>query len=220
VATVERVQVATETVANEPEKAHTERVLAPEQKVALIATVKARFEANMKRHEGIEWANVEAKLLANPEKMWSLNEMERTGGEPDVVGYDKRTDKFMFFDCSAESPVGRRHIVYDRRAQDLLTKNYPRRKCLGNAVDMAEKMGIKMLDERQYQDQLQILGEFDLNTWSWIKTSQDRRRDGGAVHASRCKGGEHNLGVIMILDRAFPVGARLASGGFRGALRV
>ena len=132
------------------------RKLSPEQREELLRTLKARFEKNMNRHKGLEWAKVQAKLEANTEKLWSLNEMERTGGEPDVVGHDKKTDEYIFYDCSAESPKGRRSVCYDREALESRKKHKPE----NNAIDMAADMGIELLTEEQYRE-LQKLGNFD-----------------------------------------------------------
>ena len=132
------------------------RKLSPEQREELLRTLKARFEKNMNRHKGLEWAKVQAKLEANPEKLWSLNEMERTGGEPDVVGHDKKTGEYIFYDCSAESPKGRRSVCYDREALESRKEHKPE----NNAIDMAADMGIELLTEEQYRE-LQKLGKFD-----------------------------------------------------------
>src|SRR3989441_8028308 len=136
----------------------------PEQREQLLKALKARFEKNMNRHKGLEWAKVQAKLEANTEKLWSLNEMERTGGEPDVVGHDKKTGEYIFYDCSAESPKGRRSFCYDREAMESRKEHKPK----NNAIDMAAAMGIELLTEEQYRD-LQELGEFDTKTSSWAQ---------------------------------------------------
>lgn len=156
--------------------------LSPAQREELISTLKARFEKNMNRHEGIEWAKVQAKLdsPACREKLWSLSEMERTGGEPDVVGYDEKTGDCIFYDCSAESPKGRRSICYDREALDARKENKP----ANSAVGMALEMGIELLTEKQYRE-LQQLGNFDLKTSSWVKTHPEIRRRGGALFCDR-----------------------------------
>src|SRR5574338_1364351 len=142
----------------------------------LLSALKARFEKNMNRHEGFEWAAVRARLEASPGKLWSLNEMERTGGEPDVVRYDKKNGEYIFYDCSAESPKGRRSLCYDREALDARKENKPK----DSALDMAAAMGIEILTEEQYQE-LQQLGKFDLKTSSWIKTPAKIRKPGGAI---------------------------------------
>ena len=139
--------------------------LSPEQREELLRTLQARFEKNMNRHKGLEWGKVRAKLEANAEKLWSLNEMERTGGEPDVVGHDKQTGEYIFYDCSAESPKGRRSVCYDREALESRKENKPQ----DSAVGMADAMGIELLTEEQYRD-LQKLGNFDTKTSSWVKT--------------------------------------------------
>ena len=149
--------------------------LSPEQREDLLGALKARFEKNMNRHKGLEWATVQAKLEANTEKLWSLNEMERTGGEPDVVGHDKKADEYIFYDCSAESPKGRRSVCYDREALESRKEHKPE----DNAIDMAAAMGIELLTEEQYRE-LQKLGNFDTKTSSWVKTPCDIRKRGGA----------------------------------------
>src|SRR5512145_537510 len=152
--------------------------LSAEQRQELLRALKARFEKNMNRHKGLEWSKVQAKLEANTKKLWSLNEMERTGGEPDVVGHDKRTGEYVFYDCSAESPQGRRSLCYDRDALESRKEHKPE----NNAVDMAAAMGIELLTEEQYRA-LQQLGEFDTKTSSWVKTPADIRERGGALFA-------------------------------------
>jgi|SRR5579862_4585952 len=154
--------------------------LAREQREKLLGTLKARFEKNMNRHQGLEWAKVQARLDANAEKLWSLNEMERTDGEPDVVGHDKKTGEYIFYDCSAESPKGRRSLCYDREALDSRKENKPK----GNAVEMADAIGVELLTEEQYRE-LQKLGEFDTKTSSWVKTPSAVRKLGGAFFCDR-----------------------------------
>jgi len=154
--------------------------LSPKQREELLAGLKARFESNMNRHKGVEWAKVQAKLEANPEKLWSLNEMERTGGEPDIVGHDKKTGEYIFYDCSAESPKGRRSVCYDREALESRKEHKPE----NTAVDMAVAMGIELLTEEQYRE-LQKLGDFDTKTSSWVKTPSDIRKLGGAIFCDR-----------------------------------
>ena len=154
--------------------------LSPEQREELLRALKARFEKNMNRHKGLEWARVQAKLEANAEKLWSLNEMERTGGEPDVVGHDKKTGEYIFYDCSAESPKGRRNVCYDREGQEARKAFKPE----DNAIDMAAAMSIELLTEEQYRE-LQKLGNFDTKTSSWLKTPSEIRKLGGAIFADR-----------------------------------
>ena len=192
-----------------PSTAALKKGLSPDQSVELLRALKARFEENMGRHEGLEWAEVQAKLEALPEKLWSLNEMEMTGGEPDVVGHDKGTDEYIFVDCSAESPGGRRNVVYDREAQEKREKKgvHPE----GNVIDMAAAMGIELLTEEQYRE-LQRLGEFDTKTSSWVKTPPDIRKLGGAIFMDR------RYDHVFLYHNSAPsfYGAR----GFRGSLRV
>lgn len=181
--------------------------LSPEQCETLLHILKARFEKNMTRHEGLEWPNIQAKLEAQPEKLWSLNEMESTGGEPDVVGYDKQADEFIFYDCSAESPKERRSICYDRQALDSRKKFKPE----NSALDMAAAMGVKILSEEQYRE-LQTLGEFDTKTSSWVETPPDIRKLGGALFCDR----RYNTVFVYHNGADSYYGAR----GFRGSLRV
>lgn len=146
----------------------------------LLSTLKARFEKNMNRHEGLEWAKVKTKLEANAGKLWSLSEMERTGGEPDVVGHDRKTGEYIFVDCSAESPKGRTSVCYDREALDSRKEHKPK----NSAIDMAADMGIELLNEEQYRE-LQKLGDFDTKTSSWVQTPADIRKLGGALFCDR-----------------------------------
>jgi hypothetical protein len=183
--------------------------LSPEQREELLRALKARFEKNMNRHKGLEWVKVLAKLdpPAGGEKLWSLNEMERTGGEPDVVGYDKNTGEYLFYDCSAESPKGRRNICYDREGQEARKSFIPE----DNAIDMAAAMGIELLTEEQYRE-LQKLGNFDTKTSSWVKTPSDIRKLGGALFADR------RYGNVFVYHNSAPsyYGVR----AFRGSLWV
>jgi hypothetical protein len=181
--------------------------LSPEQREELLRALKARFEKNLNRHKNLEWAKVQAKLEANTEKLWSLGEMERTGGEPDVVGFDEKTGEYIFYDCSAESPKGRRSVCYDREAQEARKEHKPE----NNAVDMAAAMGIELLTEEQYRD-LQKLGNFDTKTSSWVKTPSDIRNLGGALF------GDFRYGNVFV----YHSGAQSYYGvrAFRGSLRV
>jgi len=154
--------------------------LPAKQRGELLSTLKARFKKNMNRHKGVDWARVQARLEANPEKLWSLNEMETTGGEPDVVGHDQKTGEYIFYDCSAESPKGRRSVCYDREALEARKEHKPK----DSAINMANAMRIEMLTEAQYRE-LQKLGEFDTKTSSWIKTPADIRKLGGALYCDR-----------------------------------
>lgn len=181
--------------------------LSPEQREELLRVLKERFEKNMNRHKGLEWAKVQAKLEANIEKLWSLHEMESTGGEPDVIGYDTKTDEYIFYDCSKESPKGRRSVCYDREALESRKKHKPE----NNAIDMADAMGIELLTEEQYR-QLQELGVFDTKTSSWVKTPSDIRELGGAIFCDR----RYNT-VFMYHNGAE---SYYAARGFRGSLRV
>jgi len=188
-------------------KVKTKKDLSPGQREDLIGVLKARFEKNMKRHKGIEWTEVEAKLEADTEKIWSLNEMERTGGEPDVVGHDKKTGEYIFYDCSAESPKGRRSVCYDREALESRKENKPK----DNAIDMAAAMGIEILTIDEYRE-LQKLGSFDTKTSSWVKTPSDIRKLGGAIFA------DYRYGNVFIYHNGAE--SYYAARGFRGSLRV
>ena len=181
--------------------------LAPEQREALLRALKARFEKNKNRHKGIEWAKVQAKLEANPGKLWSLNEMERTGGEPDVVGQDKKTGEYIFYDCSAESPKGRRSVCYDREALESRKEHKPK----GSAIDMTAAMGIELLSEEQYRE-LQKLGTFDAKTSSWVKTPADIRKLGGALFCDR------RYDTVFVYHNG--ADSYYAARAFRGSLRV
>lgn len=181
--------------------------LSPEQREELLGLMKARFEQNMNRHKGLEWIKVYAKLEANPEKLWSLNEMERTGGEPDVVGYDKKTGEYFFYDCSAESPKGRRSLCYDREALQSRKEHKPK----NNAIDLAAAIGIEILSEEQYRE-LQKLGNFDIKTSSWVKTPSDIRILGGALFCDR------RYNTVFVYHNGAE--SYYAARGFRGLLRV
>ncbi|WP_047986574.1 DUF4256 domain-containing protein [Ornithinibacillus californiensis] len=191
----------------EKTKAMNEKELTQEQREDLIRALKARFESNMQRHEELEWDKVQEKLEAIPEKLWSLYEMERTEGEPDVVDYDKEKDEYIFFDCSKESPKGRRSICYDREALEARKKHKPE----NSAMDVANAMGIEMLTEEQYRS-LQELGNFDLKTSSWVQTPDDIRKLGGAIFC------DYRYGHVFVYHNGADsyYGAR----GFRGSLRV
>jgi len=183
------------------------RELPTEQREELLGALKTRFEENMSRHKDLQWSKVQAKLEANTEKLWSLNEMERTNGEPDVVGYDKETGEYIFYDCSAESPKGRRNVCYDREGLESRKENKPE----NSAIDMAEAMGIEILTEEQYRE-LQKLGNFDTKTSSWVKTPSEIRKLGGALFADR------RYNSVFVYHNSAPsyYGVR----GFRGSLRV
>ncbi len=178
-----------------------------EQREGLLKVLKARFEKNMNRHNDIEWAKVQAKLEANTEKLWSLNEMEGTGGEPDVVGYDKKKDEYIFYDCSAESPKGRRSVCYDHEALESRKNHKPE----NNAMDMAAAMGIELLTEEQYRA-LQKIENFDMKTSSWVQTPPDIRKLGGALFCDR------RFGHVFVYHNG--ADSYYAARGFRGSLRI
>lgn len=184
-----------------------EKELPLEQREELLGTLKDRFEKNMHRHKGLEWAKVQAKLEANPEKLWSLNEMEITGGEPDVVDYDDQKDEYIFYDCSAESPTGRRSVCYDREALESRKKNKPE----NNVMDMAASMGIELLTEEQYRA-LQELENFDKKTSSWVRTPPEIRKLGGAIFC------DYRYGHVFMYHNG--ADSYYAARGFRGLLRV
>ena len=181
--------------------------LSIEESSALLNTLKLRFEKNKNRHKGIAWADVEAKLNAAPEKLWSLTIMEETGGEPDVVGYDKKTGEYIFYDCSPESPKGRRSVCYDREALEARKEHKP----ADNAIDMAAEMGIELLSEEEYRE-LQQLGTFDAKTSSWVKTPAAIRKLGGAVFC------DFRYGTVFLYHNGAE--SYYAARGFRGSLRV
>lgn len=181
--------------------------LSQQQSEELLQTLKTRFEKNMSRHKGIEWAKVQGKLEVNPGKLWSLDDMETTGGEPDVVGYDKKTDEYIFYDCSVESPKDRRSLCYDRQALDSRKEHKPK----DSAMDLATAMGIEILTEEQYRE-LQQLGNFDLKTSSWVKTPADIRKLGGALFCDR------RYNTVFLYHNGAE--SYYAARGFRGALRV
>ena len=181
--------------------------LSPEQHEELLGALKARFEKNTNRHKGLEWAQVQSKLEANADKLWSLNEMERTGGEPDVIGHDNKTGEYVFYDCSAESPKGRRSLCYDREALESRKEHKPE----GNAVDMAAAMGIELLTEEQYRE-LQKLGNFDTKTSSWVRTPSNIRKLGGALFCDR------RYDTVFVYHNGAE--SYYAARAFRGSLRV
>jgi Protein of unknown function (DUF4256) len=182
--------------------------LPAEQRKKLLEVLKSRFEKNMNRHNGLEWAEVQARLQTNAEKLWSLNEMEKTGGEPDVVGRDKQTGEYIFYDCSAESPKDRRNVCYDRAGQQKREKQglHP-----GSAMDMAAAMGIELLTEEEYGE-LQKFGEFDTKTQSWLRTPAEIRKLDGAIFADR------RFGRVFVYHNTAP--SFYSGRGFRGSLRV
>ena len=183
------------------------KALLPTQREELLRALKARFVKNMNRHKGLEWADVQAKLQAKTEKLWSLNEMEKTGGEPDVVGQDKKTGEYIFYDCAAESPKGRRSLCYDGEALHARKENKPK----DNAADMAATMGIELLTEKQYRE-LQTLGTFDTKTSSWVKTLSDIRKLGGALFCDR------RFNTVFVYHNGAE--SYYAGRAFRGSLRV
>jgi hypothetical protein len=184
-----------------------QELLTTEQQSELIGLLKARFEQNMNRHQGLAWAKVQAKLEAQTEKLWSLGEMERTGGEPDVVGQDAKTGEYIFCDCSAESPKGRRSLCYDRAALEARKENKPQ----DSAMDVAAAMGVELLSEEEYRE-LQKLGNFDSKTSSWLKTPPEIRKLGGAIFA------DYRYGNVFVYHNG--ADSYYAARGFRGSLRV
>ena len=180
--------------------------LLPKQCEELLKVLKTRFEKNMNRHKGLEWAKIQSKLKAQAQKMWSINEMERTGGEPDVVSYDKKTDEYVFYDCSEESPHGRRSFCYDQQALESRKEHKPK----NNAIDMADTMGITLLTEEQYRE-LQKLGKFDTKTSSWVKTPFEIRKMGGALFCDR------RYGNVFVYHNGAE--SYYAARGFRGLLK-
>ena len=181
--------------------------LSKKQSEEILKTLRARFEKNVNRHPGLEWAKVQAKLESNPQKLWSLSEMERTGGEPDVVASDKKTGEYLFYDCSAESPAGRRSFCYDREALDSRKEHKPK----NNAIDLADAIGIELLTEQQYRE-LQKLGAFDTKTSSWVKTPSHIRKLGGALFCDR------RFDTVFVYHNGAE--SYYAARGFRGSLKV
>ena len=187
--------------------AESKKKLSQQQREELLGILKSRFEKNTGRPKGLDWAKVQARLEANPEKLWSLAEMERTGGEPDVVGQDKKTGEYIFFDCSAETPKGRVSVCYDREGLESRKEHRPK----NTAIDMATAMGIELLTEEQYLE-LQKLGEFDLKTSSWVKTPVEIRELGGALYCDR------RYGRVFVGHNGAQ--SYYAARGFRGWIRV
>jgi len=181
--------------------------LSPAQRETLLTTLKSRFDKNAHRHKGLDWSKVQAKLEESPEKLWTINEMERTGGEPDVVAHDKKTGEYVFYDCSAESPKDRRSVCYDREALNARKEHKPK----DSAIDMAAAMGIELLTEEQYRE-LQKLGEFDTKTSSWVQTPSDIRKLGGALYCDR------RYNHVFVYHNGAE--SYYAVRGFRGSLRV
>ncbi|MBK7140742.1 MAG: DUF4256 domain-containing protein [bacterium] len=181
--------------------------LSPDQRNKLLNTLKSRFEKNMDRHQGLDWSKVEAKLRAHAEKLWSLNEMEQTGGEPDVVGFDKKSGEFIFYDCAPETPKGRRSLCYDRAALNARKEHKP----ADSATDVAATMGVELLSEEEYRE-LQSLGQFDQKTSSWLKTPADIRKRGGAIF------GDFRYGRVFIYHNGAE--SYYAARAFRAALKV
>jgi hypothetical protein len=181
--------------------------LSNKQREELLGVLQSRFQKNMNRHRGLEWTKVQARLEANPEKLRSLHEMESTGGDPDVVGHDKKTGEYIFYDCSAESPKGRRSLCYDREALDSRKENKPK----GDALDLAGAIGVELLTEEQYRE-LQTLGEFDAKTSSWVKTPSAIRKLGGALFCDR------RFNTVFVYHNGAE--SYYAARGFRGSLRV
>ena len=194
-------------IMRKPSTTASKKELSPKQHEELLRALKACFEKNMNRHKGLEWAKVQAKLEANTEKLWSLNEMERTGGEPDVVGHDKKTGEYIFYDCSAESPKGRRSVCYDGEALESRKEHKPK----NSALDMAAAMGIELLTEEQYRE-LQQLGSFDTKTSSWVITPAPIRKLGGAIFCDR------RYDTVFVYHNSAPTYYRARA--FRGSLRV
>jgi hypothetical protein len=183
------------------------KTLSSEQSEELLKVLKARFEKNMNRHRGLEWTKIQAKLQAHSGKLWSLNEMERTGGEPDVVAHDKKSGEYIFYDCSAESPAGRTSLCYDREGLESRKEHRPK----NSAVDVATAMGIELLTEEQYRE-LQALGEFDVKSSSWVKAPEEMRKLGGGLF------GDRRFGRVFLYHNGAQ--SYYAGRGFRGSLRV
>jgi hypothetical protein len=189
------------------DKISNKKELSEEQLNQLLITLKARFEKNINRHKDIKWVNVQIRLKANTKKLWSLNEMEKTGGEPDVVGLDKKTGEYIFYDCSVESPNGRRNLCYDREALESRKEHKPK----DSVIDIATTMGIEILTEEQYRE-LQKLGKFDMKTSSWIKTPSNIRKLGGAIFA------DFRYGTVFVYHNGAE--SYYSARAFRGSLKV
>lgn len=190
-----------------PKTTTTKKTLSPQQIKEFLTTLQTRFEKHTSRHKGLTRKTIQAKLEKNTEKLWSLHQMETTGGEPDVIGYDKKTNEYIFCDCSAETPAGRRNTCYDREAQDARKEHKPK----NNAIDMATSMGIEILTEEQYKE-LQTLGKFDAKSSSWLKTPSEVRKHGGAIF------GDYRYGHVFIYHNG--VQSYYAARGFRGTVKV
>jgi len=203
-----------EVASKKPAEISGHKELSPEQVTELLAILKKRFESPKKRYKtvkGFQWKDIEMKLEVSPKKLWSLNEMERTGGEPDFIEYDEKTGEYIFMDCSAESPTGRRNCVYDKEVEEYLNKKYPDAKYNGNAMDMAASMGINLLTESEYRN-LQQKGQFDKSTFSWLKTPFDRRTKGAALSGDRIQDEVHVRKRYVFIHNAY--------GAWRGSLRI
>jgi hypothetical protein len=190
-----------------PTSAATKKKLSPKQREELLSALKARFEKNKNRHKSLDWAKVQAKLEANPDKLWSLHEMDKTGGEPDVVGHDKKAGEYIFYDCSAESPKGRRSLCYDREALEARKEHKPK----DSAMEMAAAIGVELLTEEEYRE-LQKLGNFDTKTSSWVQTPSDIRKLGGAIFCDR------RYNTVFVYHNGAE--SYYAARAFRGSLRV
>ena len=207
VATIRELEDAASEVEKSMKKINSKKKLSPEQGAELLRALKARFEKQMNLHKGLEWEKVQARLETNPETLWSLNEMEITGGEPDVVGFDKKTDEYIFYDCATESPKGRRSVCYDRQALESRKEHKPK----NSAIDMAATMGIELLTEEQYRE-LQELGEFDAKTSSWVQTPVEIRKLGGALFCDR------RYDHVFVYHNGAE--SYYSARGFRGSLRI
>jgi hypothetical protein len=203
----EKIDLTETAVKNNVSMKTAKKELAPKEREELLKVLKARFEKNMGRHEGLEWSKVQARIEASPEKLWSLSEMEKTGGEPDVIGHDKKTGEYLFFDCSPESPKGRQSVCYDREALDSRKEHKPKT----SAMDLAAAIGVELLTEEQYHA-LQKLGEFDVKSSSWLKTPAEIRKLGGAIF------GDRRFGRVFVYHNGAQ--SYYSGRGFRGSLKV